>query len=114
MYDFSLIEDYHKELGKEFLLDLSKRFLESTPGHFKTLHQSIENDDNKTFSRIAHSLKSNVKTFGANDLSEIFCTLEMESKDKPLSEMKNLLTQAEEEYLNLVKELKSYLINKYK
>ena len=114
MYTFDLLKEYHTELGKSFVLDLSKTFLENSPEKFKTLHQSIENNDVETFLRTAHSLKSSAKTFDADLLADLCYTLEKDSKTLPLNTLKPIIQQAEKEYIIFKQALKEFLIKKYK
>lgn len=114
MYTFDLLQEYHTELGKKFILDLTKTFLENTPEKFSTLHQCINNNDAETFSRTAHSLKSSAKTFDAHLLADLCYTLEKDSKTQPLSSLEPIITQAEKEYSIFKQALKEFLIEKYK
>jgi HPt (histidine-containing phosphotransfer) domain-containing protein len=113
MYTFNLLKEYHTELGKNFVLELTKTFLENSPEKFKTLHQCIQDNDSETFSRTAHSLKSSAKTFDAHLLADICYTLEKDSKTEPLSTLEPIIDQAEKEYIIFKQALKKFLIDKY-
>ena len=114
MFDFSIINEYENEFGTDFVIEMIDTLFQSVPNYFQQLHQLIETNDNSTFSRTAHSLKSNAKTFGALELAELCYTLEKESKTGSLSNLTHTLNQAEKEYQFFEKYMQHYKKEKLK
>jgi len=79
LVDFSVFEQYREIMGDEtdeFINEIVQVFIQSSKELATTLHASFKQADIETFHRTAHSLKSNLKTVGANLISEKFAQLE--------------------------------------
>ncbi len=79
-----------------FYLDLLHRFREQLAGEFSTILEKIDEGEEKTAHRIAHTLKGTAATLGAVRLAGIATTIDAAFKaGKPVTgEMRRELTQA--------------------
>jgi HPt (histidine-containing phosphotransfer) domain-containing protein len=72
-------DQYRELIGdnwQEFVVDLIDSYLQDVPGMLEALHVSLAQQDEATFIRTAHTLKSNSRIFGAEKLADIAATLE--------------------------------------
>jgi CheY-like chemotaxis protein/HPt (histidine-containing phosphotransfer) domain-containing protein len=78
-----------------------------TPDEIRTLHDSLEKGDLTTLHRVAHSLKSNGATFGANKFEALCRELELLTKERPDAHdtQERLISDIEKEYLCVEKAL---------
>ena len=67
--------------GADFVVELVHAFLEEAPVMLAALKSSLAAGDAEKFRRTAHSLKSNSKTFGADELAAIAKDLELSGLD---------------------------------
>jgi HPt (histidine-containing phosphotransfer) domain-containing protein len=81
-----------------FIAEMVDTFLADAPGMFVELGKALSGGDAATFRRVAHSLKSNSRDFGALDLSEISRQLEMMGKEGDLAGAAEKLSLAKAEY----------------
>lgn len=65
---------------KEFLVDLSEDFFEDTLDQIANLRNAYDADDATSFTRTAHTLKTNSASFGATGLAELCKKLESYGK----------------------------------
>ena len=65
---------------KEFLVELSEDFFEDTLVQIANLRHAYDADDATSFTRAAHSLKTNSASFGATGLAELYKELESSGK----------------------------------
>ena len=75
----SVLDDYKDVMGDdwgEFVVDLIDTFLLTAPRLITDMRQAQAENNLEILERSAHSLKSNGKTFGANQLAEVAFELE--------------------------------------
>lgn len=75
----SVLDEYKEVMGDdwgEFVADLIDTFLSNGPRLITDMRQAYRDNDLEILKRSAHSLKSNGKTFGANQLAEVAFELE--------------------------------------
>jgi PAS domain S-box-containing protein len=78
--------------------ELLGAFLGDAPTEIATLHSAVERDDAEEARRLAHNLKSNSATFGAQTLSELCRKLEALGRQGGLNGAPALLERAEGEW----------------
>jgi len=106
--DPKALDEYREVLGDEFgpfFVDLIDTFFESGPEFFQNMKDALANDDAEAFTRAAHTMKSNCKTFGANEFAEKAFELEELGSSNNLAEAKDKLPALEDGYQELVVEL---------
>ena len=87
--DPEALDEYREVLGEEFapfFVDLIDTFFSSGPEYIQNMKNALTNGDDELFTRTAHTLKSNCKTFGAHDFAELAYELEMLGNEKDLEE----------------------------
>ena len=102
--DPSALEPYREIMGEDadaFIAEIVGMFIENAPKLIEQMEQSLTANDNKTFIRSAHTLKSNSATVGATALSKLAETLEQEGKQEDLQALLGALNETKAE-LNLV------------
>jgi HPt (histidine-containing phosphotransfer) domain-containing protein len=87
---------------------LIKIFVGKTPDLIRRLHDSLEKGDLVTLHRLAHNLKSNGATFGADKFTALCKALELMSKEKPdrTDAQEKLVSSIEKEYRRVENALK--------
>jgi len=106
--DPAALDEYREVLGEEFapfFVDLIDTFFTSGPEFIKTMKDALTNDDAETFTRNAHTLKANCKTFGAYEFAEIAFELENLGGGENLEDAKVKLIGLENAYQQLVVDL---------
>jgi PAS domain S-box-containing protein len=98
--DPAAIERLREVAGGEaaFMAEMIDTFLADAPAMLAQMRQSLEQGDAATFRRVAHTLKSNSRDFGATVLSEVCRDLEMMGKAGTLDGAAEKLASAEAEY----------------
>ncbi|MBO4450654.1 MAG: response regulator, partial [Clostridiales bacterium] len=71
-----------------FYLEMLKEFVSSQPDKEKTLNECFANSDWKNYQIHVHALKSNLRSIGAADLSELARTLEKAAEDEDVTLIK--------------------------
>ena len=102
--DLSALEPYREIMGEEadaFIAEILGMFVENAPKLVEQMEISLVANDNKTFIRSAHTLKSNSGTVGATALSKLAETLEQEGTREDLQTLLGVLNETRAE-LNLV------------
>ena len=89
------------------LVNLIDSFLEDANPLLVSLHNSLEKSDFETLRRVAHTLKSSGRDFGAVRLSELCQQLEAKAKTAVLDGATALLEQVEAEYEQVEAELEA-------
>ncbi len=74
--DIATFRELQKSSGDDFVVELIEAFAEESPGLLEQLWTSRDSSDARSFSRAAHSLKSNARAFGACALAEMARALE--------------------------------------
>ncbi len=106
--DPAALDEYREVLGDEFgpfFIDLIETFFNSGPEFIQNMQDALANNDAEAFTRSAHTLKSNCKTFGAYEYAEKAFELEELGRDKNLVAAKEKLDALAGEYQQLVAEL---------
>lgn len=108
--DPAALDEYRDVLGDEFgafFVDLIDTFFQSGPEFIQTMKDALESGDAESFTRAAHTLKSNCKTFGANEFAEKAYELEKLGGENNLADAKEKLAALEAGYQGLVSELEN-------
>lgn len=106
--DPAALDEYRDVLGDEFsafFVDLIDTFFESGPTFIQSMKDGLASNDVKSFTRAAHTLKSNCKTFGANVFAEKAYELEKLGNANNLAVAKDKLSALEGNYQELINEL---------
>ena len=107
--DPSALVPYRDAMGAQadaFVIDLIDTFLSSSEQLVNGLYTSLAESDATTFTRCAHTLKSNSAIFGARLLLNLCKELEAIGKSNDLSgALFPLLDQLKTEYKQVCKEL---------
>ncbi len=107
--DQNVYDNLKQQVGADFIGELVTTFLEDGPRMLEELRTSLAAKDSETFTRAAHSMKSNAATFGATDVAELAKALEMLGRIKNLGEVGNLLEVLNEAYEHAAAALKGML-----
>jgi HPt (histidine-containing phosphotransfer) domain-containing protein len=108
--DITALDAYREVMGDDadaFIADVIDTYLNSAAGLISTLHSCLSSNDEKTFERAAHTLKSTSATVGATDLSALASELEKLSKSDPLPVLASKVQAAGEEFAKAEVELKA-------
>ena len=106
--DHSALDEYREVLGEEFVpffVDLINTFFTSGPEFIQTMKDALDANDAELFTRSAHTLKSNCKTFGAFDFADKAFELEQLGAAGDLESAREKLPALEEAYQQLVTDL---------
>ena len=106
--DPSALAPYRDVMGDEadaFVADLIDSFLVSSSEMVTTLDVALAQGDIATFTRSAHTLKSNSAIFGAYTLSGFCQELELAGKDGTLTGVPAKLDELKVEYQQVRQEL---------
>jgi HPt (histidine-containing phosphotransfer) domain-containing protein len=93
--------DRLREMGggdEMFVAELIGIFLADAPRMLAEMRRALELGDATTLRRVAHSLKSNSRDFGAEALAQVCLTMETLGKEGKLDGAMDKLTEAETEY----------------
>jgi CheY-like chemotaxis protein/HPt (histidine-containing phosphotransfer) domain-containing protein len=83
--DATALDQLRETVGEEeMLVELIDAFLEEVPGMLAGLREADERGEDDVVRRLAHTLKSNARTFGAATLAERCAELEMLARDHHL------------------------------
>jgi HPt (histidine-containing phosphotransfer) domain-containing protein len=106
--DTSALDEYREVLGDEFapfFADLIETFFTTGPGFIQSMKDALTANDTELFTRSAHTLKSNSKTFGAFEFAEMAFELEQLGASKKLDGAAEKITALEGAYQQLIEEL---------
>lgn len=106
-----IIESYRETMGEEweaFVLDLIDEYVVSVPRMFSSLRVARDAEEHATCERVAHTIKSNSKTFGAKALADLAAKLESGARDGVLNGSDQLLNTMEWEFQAVKTELLRY------
>jgi two-component system sensor histidine kinase/response regulator len=96
------IEDKAKEwvdeYGEDFLVELIDVYLKDTPHRVTQLRQALDDGDNETFVREAHTLKSSSASVGAMGLSALAKEMELAGRSGKMDTVASEVTRFEEEF----------------
>lgn len=88
----------------EFIRELINTFFEDAPIQIQHMKASLEKKDAETFTRAAHTIKSNAATFGATELANLARELESMGRENNL-EIGNKLQVMEEAFQQVKNQL---------
>lgn len=110
-----ILDEYRDLLGDEFapfFKELLDSYFETTPQLLQNMRDAVAKEDMELLTRSAHSLKSNSRTFGADDFADLAMELEeygtagnMEKIDQKLDELLKAYPGVIEELKQLQKEI---------
>jgi two-component system sensor histidine kinase/response regulator len=103
--DPTALESYREVMGEEadvFIADIINTFIVCAPKLMEQMEQNLNNNDNITFIRNAHTLKSNSGTVGATELAKIAAVLEKEGGLGKLQDLTGTLSQAKTELVQVI------------
>ncbi|HCR71453.1 MAG TPA: histidine kinase [Anaerolineae bacterium] len=99
--DINTFNSLKESTDADFIKELIHTFLEDAPNQIEQMKVAIQNKDTESFTRAAHTVKSNAATFGATELANLARELESLGRENNL-EIGNKL-QVMEEAFNQVK-----------
>jgi HPt (histidine-containing phosphotransfer) domain-containing protein len=82
---------------REFVAELIGDFLEGLPAQLAALREASSNGGAEELHRVAHTLKSNAATFGAEGLAEACRELEQAARGAEPAETRELVARVEAE-----------------
>lgn len=83
--DLKTFNTLKESTGEDFITELIDAFLDDAVTQMNDMKSALASNDDETFRRAAHSLKSNAATFGATDLHALARELEMMGREKNLA-----------------------------
>jgi HPt (histidine-containing phosphotransfer) domain-containing protein len=101
---------YREAMGAEadaFVIDLIETFLATSQELVDALYTSLAAADSQTFTRCAHTLKSNSAIFGAYPLSDLCKELEIAGKSGSMAGLLPKINLLKAEYNQVCRELAS-------
>jgi HPt (histidine-containing phosphotransfer) domain-containing protein len=101
LLDPTPLQQYEELFGEdsaEFISDIIDTFLEESERIFAELEDSLAIDDQSTFRRAAHTMKSGCATVGAMEISEKFFSLEELGAQNQLSKAHQTLLECRSEF----------------
>jgi PAS domain S-box-containing protein len=105
--DDAALESLRELGGDEFVAEVIDTFLADAPALLEALRLSLEREDADELRRVAHTLKSNGATLGAERFSEVCRELEQHAKESRLDGAGELVGRIEQEYGSLREALAS-------
>ncbi len=110
--DPAAIEEYRDVLGDEFaefFIDLIDSFFVSGPEFIQDMKNALATNDDELFTRSAHTMKSNCKTFGAYEFADKAYQLEKLGASKNFSGVPEMIASLEVAYEDLLVDLHEFL-----
>jgi signal transduction histidine kinase/DNA-binding response OmpR family regulator len=98
------------EESEKMQAELIGMFLQTTPERLKLLYHQLKMNDAESLYHLAHTLKGESMTFGANRFSEFCKELERMAKERNLSRAPAIYAQVETEYQKVALELGEILL----
>lgn len=75
--DLSVFNELQEATGSDFIKELVETFLEEAPGIFAELKDAATTGGIDQYRRASHSIKSSANIFGAHELAELACQMEL-------------------------------------
>lgn len=75
--DLSVFNELQEATGSDFIKELVATFLEEAPGILAELKDAVATGETDQFRRASHSIKSSANIFGAHELAELACQMEL-------------------------------------
>lgn len=102
----SALAPYRDAMGDPAIIDLIDTFLDTSGNLVSALYRSLAENDTKTFTRSAHTLKSNSAIFGAGLLTDLCKELEAAGKKGQINAgMYSVVDQIKAEHKQVCREL---------
>ncbi len=104
-----ILDEYRDLLGDEFpsfFKELLDSYFETTPQLLQNMQDAAEEGDMELLTRSAHSLKSNSRTFGANDFADLAMELEQYGATGNREKIEKKLDELLKAYPGVIEELK--------
>jgi len=92
-FDSDRFASLRRDLDDQGVLEVAAVLFREAPNRIRELSDSLAKGDRPTFERAAHSLKSNARLFGANDLADHCAKLEEDSRAKIPPDARARLTE---------------------
>ncbi len=108
LYDLSTIEMMD---DNEYVVDILKIFLETTPVEMNDLRKACVSGDHDRINKAAHKLKSSAGLLEANRLLTVLTRIEQQARAHQNDEFSLMAVQANEEYKKIESPLKEHLKN---
>jgi HPt (histidine-containing phosphotransfer) domain-containing protein len=102
--DINTFNTLKESTDADFIKELINTFLEDAPNQIVQMKASLQNNDAETFTRAAHTVKSNAATFGATELANLARELENLGREHNL-EIGNKLQVMEEAFYQVKNQL---------
>jgi len=80
---------------REFVAELIGDFLDGLPAQLAAMREASSNGDDEELHRVAHTLKSNAATFGAEGLAEACRELEQAARGPDRADARELIARVE-------------------
>jgi signal transduction histidine kinase/DNA-binding response OmpR family regulator len=106
----SLFWDGLGDEAEKMQIELIGMFLQSTPERIKKLYELLKMNESEPIYHLAHTLKGESKTFGANRFSEFCKELERMAKERDLDRAPAVFASLESEYQKVALELGEILL----
>jgi len=103
--DPAALELYREVMGEEadtFIADIVNTFIVNAPKLIEQMEQNLNLNDNNTFIRNAHNLKSNSGTVGATALAKLAATLEEKGEVGNLQDLAGTLNEVKAELAQVI------------
>ncbi len=104
--------DQYRELIGEgwqaFVIDLIDSYLQDVPGMLEALRVSLAENDEETFVRTAHTLKSNSRIFGADKLADMAADLEADGLNGSTADASTALPLVEATFAGVTRALLAF------
>ena len=106
--DINTFNTLKESTDADFIRELINTFLEDAPTQIQQMKSALDKKDAETFTRAAHTVKSNAATFGANELANLARELESMGRENNLNIGNQLeaLEEAFHQVKNQLNELK--------
>jgi HPt (histidine-containing phosphotransfer) domain-containing protein len=85
----------------QFVKGLIDTFIEATPKQLDELKRAFRDGDSASFERVAHTLKSSGRTFGAREFTALAAELEEKGREGNLADSEDQVARCEAEYVKM-------------
>lgn len=102
--DINTFNTLKESTDADFIKELINTFLEDAPNQIVQMKDALIKKDAETFTRAAHTVKSNAATFGATELASLARELESMGRENNL-EIGNKLQVMEEAFYQVKNQL---------
>jgi HPt (histidine-containing phosphotransfer) domain-containing protein len=86
----------------QFVKGLIDTFIEATPRQLNELRAALRDGDSAAFERVAHTLKSSGRTFGAREFTALAAELEEKGRTGDIDGTKDQVARCEAEYVKML------------